>query len=55
MYAATIGARRYTFDDLKTLLAKASPLRSGDQLAGARGGRPARSASPRSMRSPICR
>ncbi len=34
MYGATIGARRYTFADLKTLLAKASPLRSGDQLAG---------------------
>ena len=34
MYAATIGSRRYTFPDLKTLLAKASPLRSGDQLAG---------------------
>ena len=34
MYSATIGARRYTFHDLKTLLAKATPLRSGDQLAG---------------------
>jgi ethanolamine ammonia-lyase large subunit len=34
MYAATIGTRRYAFADLKTLLAKASPLRSGDQLAG---------------------
>ncbi len=34
MYAATIGSRRYTFPDLKTLLAKASPLRGGDQLAG---------------------
>jgi len=34
MYSATIGTRRYVFDDLKTLLAKASPLRSGDQLAG---------------------
>src|SRR5215207_1127437 len=34
MYHATIGTRRYTFRDLKTLLAKASPLRSGDQLAG---------------------
>ena len=34
MYSATIGARRYVFADLKTLLAKASPLRSGDQLAG---------------------
>jgi ethanolamine ammonia-lyase large subunit len=34
MYAATVGTRRYGFGDLKTLLAKASPLRSGDQLAG---------------------
>ncbi len=34
MYAATIGARRYDFHDLKTLLARASPLRSGDELAG---------------------
>ena len=34
MYNATIGTRRYAFRDLKTLLGKASPLRSGDQLAG---------------------
>jgi len=34
MYRATIGTRRYSFDDLKTLLARASPKRSGDQLAG---------------------
>src|SRR5512140_1600217 len=34
MHSATIGARRYTFGDLKTLMAKATPLRSGDQLAG---------------------
>jgi ethanolamine ammonia-lyase large subunit len=34
MYHATIGSRRYAFADLKTLMAKASPLRSGDQLAG---------------------
>src|SRR5476651_659037 len=34
MYSATIGTRRYAFPDLKTLLARASPLRSGDQLAG---------------------
>jgi ethanolamine ammonia-lyase large subunit len=33
-YNETIGHRTYRFDDLKTLLAKASPLRSGDQLAG---------------------
>jgi ethanolamine ammonia-lyase large subunit len=34
MYGVTVGARRYVFDDLKTLLAKASPWRSGDGLAG---------------------
>src|SRR5215469_14288001 len=34
LYSATIGNRRYAFNDLKTLLAKASPTRSGDQLAG---------------------
>jgi ethanolamine ammonia-lyase large subunit len=33
-YAHTISAHRYHFDSLRTLLAKASPLRSGDQLAG---------------------
>src|SRR3954468_19307554 len=34
MYTATVGSMRYTFRDLKDLLAKASPLRSGDQFAG---------------------
>ncbi len=34
MYGATIGASRYGFADLKDLLAKASPSRSGDRLAG---------------------
>ena len=33
-YYSTIGARRYRFDDLKSLLARASPERSGDFLAG---------------------
>jgi len=33
-FAQTIGATRYVFDDLKTLLARASPDRSGDRLAG---------------------
>ncbi|NSL54236.1 ethanolamine ammonia-lyase subunit EutB [Uliginosibacterium aquaticum] len=33
-YSASVGVRRYVFADLKTLLAKASPLRSGDLLAG---------------------
>lgn len=34
MYYATLGARRYVFDDLKTLMARATPPRSGDRLAG---------------------
>jgi ethanolamine ammonia-lyase large subunit len=34
MYAVNIGGTRHNFPDLKFLLARASPLRSGDQLAG---------------------
>jgi ethanolamine ammonia-lyase large subunit len=34
MYSATIGTSHYAFPDLATLLAKASPPRSGDALAG---------------------
>lgn len=34
MYQATLGSRRYVFDDLRTLMARATPLRSGDRLAG---------------------
>ena len=33
-YACTLGLRRHVFGDLKTLLAKARPARSGDMLAG---------------------
>ncbi|WP_225548071.1 ethanolamine ammonia-lyase subunit EutB [Chromobacterium violaceum] len=33
-HVIAIGPRTYRFADLKTLLARASPLRSGDQLAG---------------------
>ncbi|MGM9512505.1 ethanolamine ammonia-lyase subunit EutB [Larkinella sp. GY13] len=33
-YRCTVRNFTYHFDDLKTLLAKATPLRSGDQLAG---------------------
>ena len=33
-YAQRIGAQRHLFSDLKTLLACASPMRSGDALAG---------------------
>src|SRR5689334_5809992 len=33
-YSHTVGDLVYRFDDLKTLLAKATPARSGDELAG---------------------
>lgn len=33
-YQHDLGGTRYVFDDLKTLLARASPARSGDALAG---------------------
>lgn len=38
MFSHTVRGFRYQFQDLKTLLAKASPLRSGDQLAGVAAG-----------------
>ncbi len=34
IFAHSIGGRRYTFSSLRELLAKATPLRSGDVLAG---------------------
>jgi ethanolamine ammonia-lyase large subunit len=34
MYSATVAGNRYMFPDIVALLAKASPLRSGDVLAG---------------------
>ena len=33
-HAHTVGQQRFVFDDLRTLLARATPVRSGDQLAG---------------------
>jgi len=33
-YTCTLGNTHYSFADLKDLLAKASPHRSGDRLAG---------------------
>jgi ethanolamine ammonia-lyase large subunit len=33
-YLQTLGVRTYRFDDLKSLMARATPERSGDQLAG---------------------
>jgi ethanolamine ammonia-lyase large subunit len=37
-YRQSLGATTWTFDDLKTLMAKASPPRSGDALAGVAAG-----------------
>jgi ethanolamine ammonia-lyase large subunit len=37
-YTQTVGATRYHFPDLRTLLARASPRRSGDELAGVAAG-----------------
>ena len=37
-FAQTIGGTRFVFGDLKTLLARASPARSGDALAGVAAG-----------------
>ena len=37
-YHHTVGTQRYRFDDLKTLLARATPERSGDHLAGVAAG-----------------
>ena len=34
MYAHTVGSVRYHFEDLRSLLARATPARSGDSLAG---------------------
>ena len=33
-YAHTLAGTHYSFDDLRTLLARATPFRSGDALAG---------------------
>ena len=38
MYLHTVGGVRYRFPDLRTLLARASPARSGDALAGVAAG-----------------
>jgi ethanolamine ammonia-lyase large subunit len=37
-FAHTLGGTRHVFDDLKTLLARATPFRSGDALAGVAAG-----------------
>ena len=38
MYAHSVGGTRYTFPDLRTLMARATPHRSGDVLAGVAAG-----------------
>ena len=53
-YAHTLRGTRYAFDDLRTLLARASPFRSGDALAGlAAAALP--NAWPHRWRLPTCR
>jgi ethanolamine ammonia-lyase large subunit len=37
-YSHTVNAQRYTFVDLRDLMARASPMRSGDRLAGVAAG-----------------
>lgn len=56
-YAHTVGGTRYVFDDLRTLLARASPFRSGDALAGVAAGSAAeRVAAQRALADlPLCR
>lgn len=34
LYQINVASQHYVFEDLKTILAKATPERSGDQLAG---------------------
>jgi hypothetical protein len=53
-YGCTLGGLNYRFADLKDLLAKATPLRSGDVLAGIAAARP-KSAWRRGWRLPTCR
>ena len=53
-YQTTVGAQVYRFADLKTLLAKASPARSGDYLAGSPPP-PMKNAWPPSWPWPRCR
>ena len=54
-YVQSVGGRSYRFADLKTLLAKASPARSGDYLAGGLAADGGQSASRRRWRSRTCR
>jgi len=37
-YSYSIGGHRFTFENLKVLMAKATPARSGDYLAGVAAG-----------------
>jgi hypothetical protein len=54
MYGATLGNHRYNFSNLATLLAKASPLRSGDILAGIAAHNLVKNGLLRNLRSQIC-
>jgi ethanolamine ammonia-lyase large subunit len=53
-FAHSVGGTRHVFADLRTLLARATPARSGDALAGVAAGS-ARSGWRRSAPLPTCR
>ena len=53
VFSHSIGNRRYTFGCLRELLAKATPLRSGDVLAGVAAQNRPKSAWRRSLRWPM--
>jgi ethanolamine ammonia-lyase large subunit len=54
MYKTTLSGQVWRFDSLKTLMAKASPARSGDALAGLSPTQP-KSGWRRKWPSPRCR
>ena len=55
MFIATLGSRRYAFADLKMLMAKATPLRTGDRARRRRRGERRRARRGAVWRSPTCR
>jgi ethanolamine ammonia-lyase large subunit len=55
VFAHSVGAQTYRFDSLKDVMAKASPARSGDFLAGNRRQQRRRARRPRKWRWPTSR
>ena len=54
-YTQDLAGTRYTFADLRALLAAASPQRSGDEAGGRRGGLGRRAHRGALLRWPTCR